>query len=125
MNENKNGFISEPALNLEKNTESPQLQTYALEKDGKLQSGKILEIIPIENTPFHLLKTQNGTFITVGNKVISEPMTEIEAMDKIDNIEWDTIVQLISIITERVVEAIKIEDQLRSTAAKEGAEKNK
>lgn len=118
MKEETVGNNSLPGQDYAKNTESQPSPTYALEMENKLNSGKLLEILPVENTPFHILVTEMGHFITIGNKVITEPKTLKACYEMIEDKEWQIIVSLVVTITERVIEQIKLEDKARNQLTK-------
>lgn len=109
--------------------------TSAQEQENKLQSGKILEIKPVEGTPFSIVVIEQGTFISLGNQRISQIMKEEESKLQIYRKDWNLIISLIVMITERVYEQIKLEDKARNelpelikdiqAATKKIAERNK
>lgn len=119
MSENNNGENFQMEQASEKNMDSQQSQTYALEMENKLNSGNIQKIEEIKGTPFHLLHTEMGTFITIGNKVVTEPHTEEECKIMIKEKFWHLIVSVITVVTERTTEALKLEEKARNEIGKQ------
>lgn len=102
-------------------TQSEHGQTSAQEQESKLGYGKIVEVTKIEKTPFHLVKLEEGKcFITLGNNRISEIQTINEALELINNQGWELITSLVTLVTERVYEAIQREDKARNTKDETG-----
>lgn len=69
----------------------------------------IIEIDKIEDTPFSIVKTddEEKCFIAVGNKRISELMSEGKAKMRIADKDWGLIVQLIAIVGNGVFEELE------------------
>lgn len=100
-------------------------QDYVQETENKLESGKILERKQCENTPFHVVNTESGAFIAIGNQRISDLMTVEECKKMVEEKTWGLICTTIAIITERVMESIKLEDKAKNELSKEEVEENK
>lgn len=102
----------------EKNMESLQSSALAIEKENNSNSSKIMDVLKVRHTPFSIVTTgiENAEkcFITVGNKRVSEMITKELAETKIKYKDWDLLSSLIVIITENVVEQMKLEDKARN-----------
>lgn len=100
-----------------KNTEYEQSQISVLRKENSENYGEGIEKIPIIGTPFHIVKIdgdEEKTFIAVGDKRITEIQHETTCMALIEEKDWNIILALIIIITERVMLGIKLEDKARN-----------
>lgn len=87
--------------------------------ENNKQYGNILKVIAIDETPFTLVtietEEKENTFISIGTSRITSMMTEERAKITVRKKDWQLIVSLITIITERVTEQIKLEDKTRNT----------
>ena len=54
----------------------------------------------VENTPFTIIGTPTGHFITIGNNVVSEGMEKDQALQKINNKSWDLITAYLIILNK-------------------------
>lgn len=112
MKQNTDGTQSPQGLKSEKNTELLQSQTSAQQTETKSQSGEIFKAERIEDTPFTIIKTDEGKicFIAIGNKRITNEKTYVECLQEIREKDWNLIVSLITLITEAVYREITAED---------------
>lgn len=80
----------------------------AQEEGNNSQSGKIVEIIDLPETPFHLVKTEVGYFLAIGNKRVTE-LTEDEEKLRNDVVmqKYNLLVSLITVICEGVYEELQ------------------
>lgn len=88
---------------------------------GMIEGNRILDTQKIDNTPFHIIsmKDDNGDikcFTAIGNQRVSKlNHGTVDLLEKIYDKDWELIVSLITIITERVYEQLKREDIARNT----------
>lgn len=114
--ETQPGTVQEPS----KSMGLQQSLTNAQQKVNNSQYGKILKVVAIEDTPFTIVtvETEEGnyadSFISIGTHRITPMMYESEAKVRIKKKDWGLIVSLVTIITERVYEQIKLEDKARN-----------
>lgn len=78
-------------------------------KETNKENCLIIKIDKIEDTPFSIVKTddEEKCFIAVGNKRISELMSEGKAKMRIADKDWGLIVQLVAIIGNGVFEELE------------------
>lgn len=99
-------------MEIERDIEKSQMNVQ--EKEYKENYGKIIEQIPVEGTPFHKVKVEEGeVFISIGNARITELMSEEEADEMLCKKDWGIITSLITLVTERVVKAIQDEEKMK------------
>lgn len=66
----------------------------------------LIERINIEDTPFTIIKTDKGSFGTLGKYRITETGTEEEIRKELITITWNRIVQVLTLITEELLNGI-------------------
>lgn len=93
--------------------------TNAQEKENNSTYGKMLNVIQIEGTPFTMVTIEtNGkpenTFLSIGTSRITKLMLPAQARKLVKDKDWNITVSLITIVTERVMEQIKLEDRARN-----------
>lgn len=52
----------------------------------------------VEGTPFHVVETENGCFVCMGNNRLTEMMSREEAFEDAKTINWNKIIQLFQIL---------------------------
>jgi hypothetical protein len=125
--------MKEQKLNItteqENNTTTESTQNYALDKENKSESGKMVKIENVEGTPFTIVTVEtedkNNSFIAIGTSRITKLAPAIQAKNAITKKDWGLIVSLVTIVTERVMEQIKLEDKARNELKEEGAHMDK
>ena len=72
-----------------------------VEKENNLNSGKLVEIEDIEDTPFKLVTTESGSFIGYGNNRLTEIMpSRTECIEILEKKDWNFLgTFIISVIT--------------------------
>lgn len=114
-------------MKLENNTALDISQTNVLNAENNkdyssIENNNLVETEPIKGTPFTIVKakTDNGEkwFTSIGNNRVTPLYNNQEdCLAEIHGKDWNLIVSLITIITERVHEQIKMEDKARNELA--------
>ena len=79
------------------------------EQEANTKSGKLVNVERIEGTPFNVVTlgedegNEMRNFVAIGNKRITELMTNEEAKELIEFRNWDIIVQLIVVVAEELI----------------------
>lgn len=102
MSQNNTGEQSSP------NSDLLQSQTNAQEQENSSPSvTKIIERDPIEDTPFVIVTIEQGSFIALGNRRITEYMPKDECKRLIKDRNWELITNLSVTVYERMAELNK------------------
>jgi len=86
------------------------------EQESKADSGKLVQIEKVEGTPFTVVTIEgsaevNDTFIAVGNERLTDLGDYEEMKRKIEERDWELIVQLQVFIANKVNEETKLENK--------------
>jgi hypothetical protein len=102
----------------DKQSASLQSQMSAAAMANSLDSYKLIEQHRVEGTPFTIVEVNNGeeenTFISVGNKRVTELMPKKLAEETVQAKDWNLIVSVVTIILESML------DDLHRTAVQAG-----
>lgn len=91
-----------------------QSSANVVEKENNSNSSKIVEVIPYRHTPFVKVKiSDTDVFIAIGNKRVTEIITEDVADKKIKFKDWDLTVSLVTAMTETVCQELLKDYQLK------------
>lgn len=105
MNTTRDTFRNLTGDTSSQNSVQKESPTYALEtENNKNSSEKLIQREPVEGTPFQIITIEQGTFIAIGNRRITEYTTKEECQQKIECQSWDllgaTIVAMFEIMLE-------------------------
>lgn len=88
---------------MQKSTNNKQeelLNTQLNAEETHKENSSLFDSEPVVNTPFTMVTTETGTFLTMGNYRITEPyQTKEEAKDQLNNI-WDIMLKLAIIVAQ-------------------------
>lgn len=89
--EKSNGSVSET----DKQNYSEKKQKYYEDK------GQLKEIIPVEGTPFHIIKNDDKYFVVMGMFKISQILATLEdAIEEAEQISWNKIINVVQAMIE-------------------------
>lgn len=124
MNTEKNGQLQtggeqEPKKSMGLELSSTTVQEKESNNDLALEipSDKIVDHEKVGSSPFMIVTyiTENNkkrSFLTLGNHRISDLVENAQELrDMVDNKEWEILVSLVTLVVERVIEQVKIEDR--------------
>jgi len=61
---------------------------------------ELVDLTPVENTPFTMVKADDKYFLAMGNYKLTPPMEKDDCEDKANIITWDMIMNVIQIMIE-------------------------
>lgn len=73
---------------------------------------KLIDQQEIEGTPFRVVRTEKGSFISIGTKRITDFLTEKEVLQKSKELrkhDWKLLLAIFSVITQETVAQLHIE----------------
>lgn len=80
------------------------LQTNAQEQVSNYKSGELVQREHVEGTPFQIITIEQGSFLAVGNKRVTDYTTKEECKRMIEEKGWDLICTVVTIIAEHVAD---------------------
>lgn len=89
-------------------SESTEQNIYVIRTENKEEYGNLVERIDVDDTPFKIIKIltqgeEKDCFISIGDKRITEMITEDEAKEKIQKKDWQLMVSLIAVMTDALL----------------------
>ena len=74
-------------------------------KNSSSKKTELIKNTPIENSPFYVVSKDDKHFVAFGKyKITEEKNTIEEAFESIEKPNWNTIISVISIVTENLTE---------------------
>lgn len=82
-------------------TKSQLLSTQQNANETKQESGKIIDFLEIEGTPFKIVVTEKKYFIAIGNQRMTELMDSYnECIEYLEENQWDMTTKLIAFMLD-------------------------